>query len=81
MAKQRGTGTAAPRAFEVPVHATKAEIAAGLRYVRRHHTHTYCQRHPEGSWTTARLSPLSAASRRDLTSADSAEAPASPSGP
>lgn len=73
MEKRRGTGTAAPRASEGHVHATKADIAARLRYVRQHHA--------EGPLGPAGLANLSGVSPRNLTSADRAGAPTSPSGP
>ncbi|MGF6940424.1 hypothetical protein BKA18_000216 [Streptomyces auratus] len=79
MKKQRGTGRAAPRASEVHVHATTAEIAVRLRYVCRRHTGR--KHHTEEPLNPARLAHLSGLSPRNLTSAARAEAPTSPSGP
>lgn len=79
MKKQRGTGTAAPRSSEAHVHATKAEIAARLRYVRQHHTGR--QHHSEGPLSPAGLAHLSGVSQNNLPSAARTAAPTSPSGP
>lgn len=79
MEKQRGTGTAAPRASEVHVHTTKAEIAPRLRYVRQRHTGR--QHHTEGPLSPASLANLSGIPQCNLTSAARAEVPTSPPGP
>lgn len=79
MKKQRGTGRAAPRASEVHVHATTAEIAVRLRYVCQRHTgHKH---HTEGPLSPVSLANLSGLSPRNLTSAAHADAPTSLSGP
>ncbi|MFF4601723.1 helix-turn-helix domain-containing protein [Streptomyces sp. NPDC001339] len=63
--KRHTIGTSGPRTLDDHVRVTKADIAARLRYIRRHH--------PEGPFSLAELADLAGVSKRNLASAESAE--------
>ncbi|AOR29819.1 hypothetical protein BFF78_00800 [Streptomyces fodineus] len=65
MEKQYATDTSAPSTLDDHVHATKADIAARLRYIRRHH--------PEGPFSLAKLADLAGVSKRTLAAVESDE--------
>ncbi|MGN5376894.1 helix-turn-helix domain-containing protein [Streptomyces lasalocidi] len=65
MEQQHATDTSAPWPLEDHVHATKADIAARLRYIRRNH--------PEGPFSLAKLADLAGVSKRTLASVESDE--------
>ncbi|WP_187363958.1 helix-turn-helix domain-containing protein [Streptomyces piniterrae] len=64
MEKQHASDMSA-RSLDDHVHATKADIAARLRHIRRHH--------PEGPLSLAKLADLAGVSKRTLGSVESAE--------
>ncbi|MGV9252834.1 helix-turn-helix domain-containing protein [Streptomyces sp. NPDC003697] len=65
MDEQNAPDTSGSRTLDDHVHATKADIAARLRHIRRSH--------PEGPFSLAKLAELAGVSKRNLASVESAE--------